>query len=79
MALNTDMPISDILKMYHSEEDVELKKYIKNIRCRKERNLREKKRKVEEAVINQIEMLENVPPGEQIENYFKFFMQLNRA
>lgn len=63
MALNTDMPIGDILKLYQSEEDVELKKYIKNIRCRKERNLREKKRKVEEAVINQIEMLENVPPG----------------
>ncbi|KAL0280508.1 UNVERIFIED_CONTAM: hypothetical protein PYX00_001776 [Menopon gallinae] len=63
MALNTDISVGDILKMYHAEEDIELKKYLKNIRCRKQRNMREKKRKVEETVINQIEMLENVPPG----------------
>lgn len=63
LALTTDISVSDILKMHHAEEDLELKKYLKNIRCRKQRNIREKKRKVEETVINQIEMLENVPPG----------------
>lgn len=69
MALNTDISVGDILKMHHAEEDLELKKYLKNIRSRKHRNIREKKRKVEETVINQIEMLENVPPGK----FFFFF------
>lgn len=66
MAMNTDIPVGDILKMYHAEEDSELKKYLKNIRCRKHRNIRERKKKVEGTVINKIEMLENVPPGKSL-------------